>query len=1114
MNENDNFFSNKNNENTLEEIINNFFSDLSNKNEFKTNILFNSNNPYSNPIISLKENDSNKNIEFIKLFILTKSENEFINKLIQTFCVLYYQIDTIIDDSKVLYSLLLYGELNSTRKQNEFNEGESDIFISNMIPVFDFIQNKIYKLFYLSKNILSQLSILYHSKSQYYLESFKKNCGIYLYRPLFYLSKIFSFLNMIDIIIEKNEFLNNHYKNYLFNISKYKLNHIKGSEEYEKCDKCINLLKKYLSTFINGNLLETFIRELLENSNINDNEIFKDYVYEFMNFYIKQIENEIELNEDNLIDLFSFLYFLKELNIRKKYYENLYLSLYKIQEKIFLIPLFSTGINFVIEEYMNKCRYENNYDNSNIDYYKKPQNINQTSQLLYTQFIENFKNKCIENKNNILEWIEIIESDIFDQNFSGNENNMEYFKYLNQIISFLLKGLNYLKNIKNELIKLFTESSYLHKEINEKFIPIILTYLELITMIKNIFIGKKFKIINLKNNIEKLILSSLYLHFEDIEKKLLPYNYEKYILDFLGCISIIKIILKDGEMNYMKYQILIQSYDICKLYISYYYNSIHIDIIDSFKKIETFLKFSDLINEYSSNNFIYWYKSIIPNLFKYILKKIKKNFDFVLICRSIGNSSNFLLYNRHYITNSSNKYIELYNSYKLYILNCIEENYLIPLSQNIEMYIRILINEINLNMKSENNKKDILILDNLNKFLSIPKFEIFNNEYINVKEYVTNYLNILFYEMNAINVNDWKIYQQMKLLLEIKFNIHLKKIETFLPIKHLEQQFDLIYILENIFSFIQEYHYNFYDNIFIEDMNNKHISNSNVIKLENINYSLDTHGVGIINSIINKLYQLISKYLKNILEIALDDYIKSILISEEKNWINKINLEENLYSLEKAIQFLSENENIIIELYSEIKKIGNIISLIRMIESALMKYGEILFIYNDISKLNNLNDIKCNDEKIQKTLYPNNILYNNIISIIKDVTNRNYLLLMINSFEGIFDNFLNELKYFCFIIPSITIYHINHLILSKLNLSRKILREEEKGYFCDDGFIFGLVYIIKIFKIEKQFETIHWFGNRNESKEKVSLFFNIKELYSELKYMSLLYDSISILFDK
>jgi hypothetical protein len=121
------------------------------------------------------------------------------------------------------------------------------------------------------------------------------------------------------------------------------------------------------------------------------------------------------------------------------------------------------------------------------------------------------------------------------------------------------------------------------------------------------------------------------------------------------------------------------------------------------------------------------------------------------------------------------------------------------------MYIRILINEINLNMKSENNKKDILILDNLNKFLSIPKFEIFNNEYINVKEYVTNYLNILFYEMNAINVNDWKIYQQMKLLLEIKFNIHLKKIETFLPIKHLEQQFDLIYILENIFSFIQEY---------------------------------------------------------------------------------------------------------------------------------------------------------------------------------------------------------------------------------------------------------------------------------------------------------------------
>jgi hypothetical protein len=297
-------------------------------------------------------------------------------------------------------------------------------------------------------------------------------------------------------------------------------------------------------------------------------------------------------------------------------------------------------------------------------------------------------------------------------------------------------------------------------------------------------------------------------------------------------------------------------------------------------------------------------------------------------------------------------------------------------------------------------------------------------------------------------------------------------------------------------------------------MNNKHISNSNIIKLENINYSLDTHGVGIINSIINKLYQLISNYLKNIIEIVLDDYIKSILVSEEKNYINKINSEENLYSLEKAIQFLSDNENIIIELYSEIKNIGNIISLIRMIESALMKYGEILFVYNDISKSNNLNNINCEDENIKKTLYPNNILYNNIVSIIKDVTNRNYLVLMINSFKGVFDNYLNELKYFCFIIPSITIYHINHLILSKLNLSRKILREGEKGYFCDDGFIFGLVYVIKIFKIEKQFEAINWFGNRNESKEKISLFLNIKEIYSELKYLSLLYDTISVLFDK
>ena len=82
MNENDNFLINKNNENSLIEVINNFFTDLSEKGEFETNILYNTNNSFSSPPILIKDNIQNKKIELKKLFYLTKSENEFINKLI------------------------------------------------------------------------------------------------------------------------------------------------------------------------------------------------------------------------------------------------------------------------------------------------------------------------------------------------------------------------------------------------------------------------------------------------------------------------------------------------------------------------------------------------------------------------------------------------------------------------------------------------------------------------------------------------------------------------------------------------------------------------------------------------------------------------------------------------------------------------------------------------------------------------------------------------------------------------------------------------------------------------------------------------------------------------
>ena len=66
MNENDNFLINKNNENSLIEVINNFFTDLSEKGEFETNILYNTNNSFSSPPILIKDNIQNKKIELKK----------------------------------------------------------------------------------------------------------------------------------------------------------------------------------------------------------------------------------------------------------------------------------------------------------------------------------------------------------------------------------------------------------------------------------------------------------------------------------------------------------------------------------------------------------------------------------------------------------------------------------------------------------------------------------------------------------------------------------------------------------------------------------------------------------------------------------------------------------------------------------------------------------------------------------------------------------------------------------------------------------------------------------------------------------------------------------------
>ena len=61
----------------------------------------------------------------------------------------------------------------------------------------------------------------------------------------------------------------------------------------------------------------------------------------------------------------------------------------------------------------------------------------------------------------------------------------------------------------------------------------------------------------------------------------------------------------------------------------------------------------------------------------------------------------------------------------------------------------------------------------------------FMNEFIDVKERVTRYLDTTFYNLTTVSLPNWKTYSQMRNLAEFKYGLNMQ--DVYLPAQTLEQ---------------------------------------------------------------------------------------------------------------------------------------------------------------------------------------------------------------------------------------------------------------------------------------------------------------------------------------
>jgi len=280
------------------------------------------------------------------------------------------------------------------------------------------------------------------------------------------------------------------------------------------------------------------------------------------------------------------------------------------------------------------------------------------------------------------------------------------------------------------------------------------------------------------------------------------------------------------------------------------------------------------------------------------------------------------------------------DNYKKEIYGAFTQNVVSPVCRKIEEELRLQVHQaIISNLKQRNPTKEKML--DWAIYTRMSDLYLFEKKY-NLKEEVKHYLDKIFYEMTALSPHDWKTYQHMRIVAKEKFGVEI--VASHLPSQTLEQGVDIFYLMRNMQSYVAKYNYNLHTQVFIETT--KDTKQIKTISVDQMLYSIKTHGVGILKSAVNSFYKFLIKKFTVFSEFLYDDFIHNPLLQEQRFFnTNKEKLNgqypyeraekvaksiKKLGTLKGGITFLDKFRQLITQ-------VGNALGYVRMIRNASLK---------------------------------------------------------------------------------------------------------------------------------------------------------------------------------
>jgi len=351
--------------------------------------------------------------------------------------------------------------------------------------------------------------------------------------------------------------------------------------------------------------------------------------------------------------------------------------------------------------------------------------------------------------------------------------------------------------------------------------------------------------------------------------------------------------------------------------------------------LETMTNWEQIVRKSTRCRFVYWIRSLFPHIFDLVMKDAKRpnQLNYFLLATSDPLD---MLWNVKHLEQPN----VAVDNYKKEIYRAFQDKIIKPICSQVEMQIRLQIHQAIIPNLAQDNPIQKRTFDSL-KYIMMSDVYLFEKK-ISVKEEVQNYLGKVFYQMSALAPHDFKTYEHMRILAKEKFRMDL--MPSYLPAQQLEQGIDILQLLRDLSKFVTKYNYNLHTQVFVETT-----AETKQIKTIGINqmlYSIKTHGIGVMGTVINTFYKFLVKKLNIFNEFLYDEFIHNPLMQEQRFYKKNKERLSHFYPYERAEQMARNIKRLgttkagvsyLDKFRQLITQIGNTLGYVRMIRSASLK---------------------------------------------------------------------------------------------------------------------------------------------------------------------------------